>query len=142
MLAHGTSPRTLVITFLLFPFAILFLEHETREKPASQGEGWEKIGEQKIDVQSESDEVTVSAGRMLQAFKVRSRKGGINLHRCTIIFQDGSKKTVELRNDIPPGGESRAIPISGPHAEVSKLVFRYDTKHYGQPVELEIWGKQ
>jgi hypothetical protein len=132
----------MVTSILLLSTVVLIEARDFLPGHAQAAENWEKIGEQKINIQADTDEVTLSGGHPLLAFKVKSRKGGINLHRCTIVFRDGSKKTVELRNDIPPGGESRTIPLMGQQSEVVKIIFWFDTKQYGQPVELEIWGKR
>ena len=106
-------------------------------------DNWEKLGERKVSHTVESDEITFPAsGTILSAIKIRSKKGGINLQKCLIQFANGEKKSIELRNDIPPGGESRIIHLPGNLQPIVKFTFWYGVSQSGdQKAELEIWGK-
>lgn len=106
-------------------------------------DNWEKLGERKISHSVESDEITFpESGTILSAIKIRSKKGGINLQKCLIQFANGDKKSIELRNDIPPGGESRVIHLHGNQQPIVKFTFWYGVSQSGdQKAELEIWGK-
>jgi hypothetical protein len=83
-----------------------------------------------------------SNGPVLTAIKIKSKKGGINLLRCVIHFANGEKKSIELRNDIHPGGESRVIHLTGNQSAITRFLFWYGIPQSGdQKAELEIWGK-
>jgi len=82
-------------------------------------------------------------GKPVHAIKLKVISGGVNLHRCEVWFSDGSKKDIEMRNDVPAGSESREIRLSDQMQAVSKIVFWYDTRNYGnQKAEIELWGKR
>jgi hypothetical protein len=104
---------------------------------------WNKLGERNVEA-TDNGMSSLDASKIstVKAIKIKVRKGGINLHRCEIWFQNGTKKSVDLRNDIPAGSESREIDLSDKNNSISKVVFWYDTRNYGkQSAEVELWGK-
>jgi hypothetical protein len=67
----------------------------------------------------------------------------VNLHRCEIWFNDGNKKSIELRNDVSAGNESREINLTDNNKQVNKVIFWYDTRSYGNQLSsVELWGKR
>jgi hypothetical protein len=105
---------------------------------------WDKIGESTVEPTDNGvSTVTAVAGKPLKAIKIKVLRGGVNLHRCEIWFNNGSKKSVELRNDVSAGNESREINLTDNNEQVSKVIFWYDTRNYGnQKSAVELWGKK
>lgn len=104
---------------------------------------WDKLGERNVEA-TDNGMSSLDASKInnVKAIKIKVIKGGINLHRCEIWFQNGTKKSVDLRNDVPAGSESREIDLSDKNNSISKVVFWYDTRNYGkQSAEVELWGK-
>jgi hypothetical protein len=104
---------------------------------------WEKLGERRVNFGVDHDEimVTASEGRF-SALKIMVKKGGINMHKMVVHFGDGSSEEIELRNDIPAGGESRVIDLPGKKRVIRKVVFWYDTKNFAdRKAEVELWGR-
>lgn len=130
-------------TIFLLSIAVTLSGFRSVKLTNSQSEKWEKLGETKVDQSEANDEFTFpSNGPILTAIKIKSKKGGINLQRCVIHFANGEKKSIELRNDIQPGGESRVINLPGNQAAITRFLFWYGTPQSGdQKAELEIWGK-
>lgn len=106
-------------------------------------QSWDKLGERSVEATDNGmTSVDATNSSAVKAIKIRVKKGGINLHRCEIWFQNGTKKSVDLRNDVPAGSESREIDITDKNNSVDKVVFWYDTRNYGkQNAEVELWGK-
>jgi len=106
-------------------------------------QSWDKLGERSVEATDNGmTSVDATNSSTVKAIKIRVKKGGINLHRCEIWFQNGTKKSVDLRNDVPAGSESREIDITDKNNSVDKVVFWYDTRNYGkQNAEVELWGK-
>jgi pyruvate formate-lyase activating enzyme-like uncharacterized protein len=104
---------------------------------------WGKLGERSVEATDNGmTSVDASNGSSVKAIKIKVKKGGINLHRCEVWFKNGTKKSIDLRNDVPAGSESREIDLSDKNNSVSKVVFWYDTRNYGkQNAEVELWGK-
>lgn len=133
----------LMSIILLLSIAVSLLGFRPINPPKFQSENWEKLGETKVNQSEANDEFSFpSNGPILTAIKIKSKKGGINLQRCVIHFANGEKKSIELRNDIHPGGESRVINLPGNQSVITRFLFWYGIPQSGdQKAELEIWGK-
>lgn len=105
---------------------------------------WGKVGESTIEPTTNGmTTVNAVAGLPLKAIKIKVLKGGVNLHKCEIWFENGERKLVELRNEVSAGNESREIHMTDNNEPVSKVVFWYDTRNYGnQRTAVELWGKR
>ncbi len=103
---------------------------------------WGKMGQSTIEPTDKGvSTVTNTAGKPVYTIKIKVITGGVNLHKCEIWFSDGTRKEVELRNDVPAGSESREISLNNTLHQVSKIVLWYDTRNYKQRAEVELWGK-
>ena len=134
-------PLISILILLIFSFALT--SFQSKQPMHVPSDNWEKLGETKISQTEANDEFSFPPnGPILSAIKIKSKKGGINLLRCVIYFANGEKKSIELRNDIQPGGESRIINLSGNQTPITKFAFWYGSPQSGdQKAELEIWGK-
>lgn len=104
---------------------------------------WEKLGERKVNYGLDRDEifVTASEGRFT-ALKFAVQKSGINMHKMVVHFGNGDTQEIELREEIPAGGESRVINLEGNRRVIRKVVFWYDTKNFADKrAELALWGR-
>lgn len=143
MKKHLTFFIPLMSIILLFVFAFTNMGFESRSDQVNSFVDWEKLGDRKVNQTAESDEINFPAnGPVLTAIKIKSKRGGINLQRCVIYFANGGKKSIELRNDIPAGGESRVINLPGNKQPITKFIYWYGIPQSGdQKADLEIWGK-
>jgi hypothetical protein len=109
----------------------------------ARGENWQKFAERKINLGLESEQIALSDDQAVYAaIKIKVRNGGINLLRCVIQFKNGKKKSLEMRNDIAPGGESRVIQLQENNQPISKISLWFKTgTSGGQVAAVEIWGK-
>lgn len=112
-------------------------------KTAKAQATWDKIGQGSVQANDKGmGTVNALPGRPVQSLKIKVLSGGVNIHRCEIWFSDGTRKEVEMRNDVPAGSESREINVSDTLRQISKLVFWYDTRNYNKRSDLELWGKK
>jgi hypothetical protein len=45
-----------------------------------------------------------------------------------VVYEDGAPENIEVRNDIPKGGESRSIDLKGGKRKLKSVEFWFDTK--------------
>ncbi len=104
---------------------------------------WEKLGERKVNYGLDRDEILVTAreGRFT-ALKFAVQKSGINMHKMVVHYGNGDTQEIELREEIPAGGESRVINLEGNRRIIRKVVFWYDTKNFADKrADLALWGR-
>ena len=104
---------------------------------------WSKLGERSISARSENDVLSVAGPPVpATAIKLKVSRGGLNLHRCVVRFADGDKLSIDMRNDIPPGRESRIIPLGDRARVIVAVEFWYDTRNYvADQAQLELWAR-
>jgi hypothetical protein len=134
------------LSIILFSFSIKKTfrpinnsSHITQKKH----EPWIVIGKSSIEPADNANAIIkLSNAQKIKTIRVIVTKGGLNLKKCEIWLVDGTKKTIELRNDISVGEESRAIEIGNNPVFVDKIVLNYDTRNYANSrSEIELWGK-
>lgn len=104
---------------------------------------WDKLGENIIEP-SENGVSTVKPtfSKPIKAIKIKVKKGGFNLHKCEIFFEDGTRKAIELRNNIDEGTESRVIEWRDQYKIINKVTFWYDTRNFeNSNTQVELWGQ-
>lgn len=140
-----TSFKTMLILAMIFAVgqvnaSVILPETEKGIHPPK----WEKLGQRKVNYKLDRDEIMVTArdGRF-SAVKLKVRKGGVNMHKMTIHFGDGTVQNVNLKNKIPAGGATRVVDLKGKKKRViRKVVFWYDTKNLAnRKAVVELWGR-
>lgn len=104
---------------------------------------WEKLGERRVNFGIDHDEILVTRTEgNFTGIKILVKRAPVNIHRVAIHFGNGGMQEVELRSEIPAGGESRIIDIKGGDRIIRKVVFWYDTKNKADVrAEVELWGR-
>ncbi|MBR9920326.1 MAG: DUF2541 family protein [Bacteroidetes bacterium] len=141
--------KTPITAFLLISFIALSgmaftpVSMSTDDCPNMEPPRWEKLGQRKVNRGLDHDEIFVTArdGRFSK-IKLKVRKSGINMHRLVLHFGNGTTQEVNVRNNIPAGGETRVIDIKGGKRILKKAVFFYDTKGIiNNKATVELWGR-
>jgi hypothetical protein len=134
------------LSIILFSFSIKKTfrpinnsSHITQKKH----EPWIVIGKSSIEPADNANAIIkLSNAQKIKTIRVIVTKGGLNLKKCEVWMFDGTKKTIELRNDISVGEESRDIQIGNSPVSADKIILSYDTRsHANSRSEIELWGK-
>jgi hypothetical protein len=64
------------------------------------------------------------------------------MHKMVVHYGNGEDQEIEIRQDIPKGGESRVIDLSGKRRVIQSVDFWYDTKGLlNDKAIVELWGR-
>jgi hypothetical protein len=100
-------------------------------KPRAGAPGtWRLIGTTQADFKADHDAIVV-AGPFDDFRKVKFKvtDAPLNLMRMVVTYDNGMPDNIEVRENIPQGGESRAIDLKGTgKRSIRKIEFWYDTK--------------
>ena len=92
---------------------------------------WESLGTRTVDYKVDRDEIIVTRkDGTFRKIQVKVESGRLNIHRCTVVFGDGTKQNVSLKKDFRAGQSSRIIDLEGGSRVIKKVVFVYDTKNW------------
>lgn len=133
-----------LIILAALPSASLYPQKDNnRPHHLSLPDEWSKLGERSVSAKAENDVLPLPASSApARAIKLRVNRGGLNLHKCVVRFADGDKLSVDMRNDIPAGSESRVIPLGDKARVIVAFEFWYDTRNYvTDQAQLELWAR-
>ena len=136
--------------FGLFLFAFLMISGTTFAAPVPTEVGfdelpfrWERLGTRKVNYNLDRDEIAVTAleGRFT-ALQMRVKNAPINLHKVTVHYRNGRPQTVNVRQTVRAGGQTRTLDLNGGKRVITKVVFWYDTKNLAaRRGKIELWGR-
>jgi len=90
-------------------------------------EGWELIGETKVNFIKDKDEVLVDSTKLytMLRFKVEDRE--IRLEEVKVYFTNGDKLEPNIAEAIKPAEYSKDIELSYEGKAINKIQFKYRT---------------
>jgi hypothetical protein len=90
---------------------------------------WEKLGKVTATHNSDHDKIKVE-GRHddFRKLKFRVSDSPLNMHRIIVTYDNGGAERLEVRQNIPKGGETRDIDLQGGKRSIRTIEFWYDTK--------------
>ncbi len=98
-----------------------------------RGPNWVLLGERVVTDRADRDTIRVTGDRgSFTAVKFEVRRRAVDFHRVVIHFANGEDQSVELRNSIRAGGETRVIDIDGGSRIITSIDFWYDAKTLGR----------
>ena len=104
---------------------------------------WDKLGEKQVSFSLDRDEIQVGLVEgLFSAIKLKVQGRAINLHKLTVHFANGNKQEVNVRKNIPAGGETRVIELNGANLRViDKISMTYDKETAGGTATVSVWGR-
>src|SRR5687768_13305923 len=71
---------------------------------------WVHLGTRKVNFGVDKDVINVTyRDGAFSAVKILVNDGALNMHKCTIFFENGGKQEVELRHNFAKNSDSRVI---------------------------------
>ncbi|MBK7879120.1 MAG: DUF2541 family protein [Saprospiraceae bacterium] len=104
---------------------------------------WELLGTKAAKFNLDRDEILVGGNDgLFKSIQIRVKRSGINMHRCVVVYGDGTEQAIELKEEFKAGSESRVIDLEGNKRVIKKIVLWYDTKNYrNKQAIVEVWGR-
>jgi hypothetical protein len=115
----------------------------TRPNPGLPGQ-WVNLGRVSASHSADHDRITVK-GKYddFRRLKFTVRDAGLNLRRVVVTYDRGGGETLNVREDIPKGGETRPIDLNGAKRSIRTIEFWYDTKGLlGGKSDVTAWGQR
>lgn len=117
-----------LVSLLIISVAIMTIAScGTSRRTLSVEEGWELIGETRVNFVRDKDEITVTSPSQFTALRFKVEDRNIKLNELTVHFQNGDKLEPSVDEDIIADQYSRDIQLSSDGRYISKIEFRYRT---------------
>ena len=122
---------TLLAAFALGLPAVALAQQVVRPNPGAAGE-WRLIGQTQADHAADHDSIIVKGPfDNFRKIKFKVTNAPLNMQRMVITYDNGQPDNIDIRQNIPQGGESRAIDLRGiGKRSVRRIDFWYDTKGF------------
>jgi len=111
--------RTTIFTF--FALAVFAM---TAFTPINE---WKIIGERSVKFSSDRDVIKVGGNDWYTKLKIKVVDAPLHISNFDVIFENGERFDVAMREDIRKGGESRVIDLPGKERKIDRIEFRYRT---------------
>jgi hypothetical protein len=105
-------------------------------------ENWGYLGSRTVSLLTERDEIMVTASEgMFNAMRLEVKNTGVEFDSLEIVFGNGKKIDVPIREYIPAGGRTRVIDLPGNNRYIRKIIMFYKTVPGNiVPAVIEAWG--
>ncbi len=108
----------------------------------SQGYQWELLGTRKVDYKLDRDIIPVTLRKdSFRALKLVVKNGGLNMHKCIVHFENGTREELAVRHNFLRRSSSRTINLPGNKRFIEKIEFYYDSKNRSRHrAEIMVYG--
>lgn len=90
-------------------------------------EGWELLGEEKVNFVRDKDAIDVNSRNQFTAIRFKVEERDIRLNNLKITYQNGDQLTPSLDEEITAGQSSRIIELAAEGKYIDKIEFSYRT---------------
>lgn len=103
---------------------------------------WVMLGERKVDHSVDHDTITVTQTKGdFKRIALRVQGAPVQFYKVTVHYKNGQTQDVDMRDEIPAGGETRAIDLTGKERVIQSVVFNYRTEDLrDQRAVVQLWG--
>jgi hypothetical protein len=105
---------------------------------------WRKIGTLHANHSADHDKIVVKGNDNFRRIKFRVKDAPLNIHRMVVTYDNGAPDRIDVRHNIPKGGESRPIDLRGAGTRSLRSVeFWYDTQGWGRgSADITLYGQK
>jgi hypothetical protein len=87
---------------------------------------WVLLGQTTVDGQRDRDRISIGrAEGRFRSIQLRVTGGPVEFYRVVVNFANGGSEEVEVRENIRPGGQTRAIDLKGTDRTINSVDFLY-----------------
>jgi hypothetical protein len=129
---HNLGPRRcalLAAASLLLAAGTVHAEKVVRPNAGAAG-SWRLIGQTHADHGADHDTIIVKGPYdNFRRIKFKVTDAPLNMQRMVVTYDNGTPDNIEIRQNIPQGGESRVIDLRGVgKRSLRRIDFWYDTQ--------------
>lgn len=88
---------------------------------------WRIIGERSVKFSSDKDIIKVGGNDWYTKLKIKVVDAPLHIADMDVVFENGEKVDIAIRENIRQGGESRVLDLPGGERRIDRIEFRYRT---------------
>ena len=98
------------------------------------------LGSAHVDGGADHDKIKVNSKQTFRSIQLRVSGSAIQFNRVIVRYGNGQQETLNLRSQIPAGGESRMIDLPGARRSIDRIELWYQKAHWGAKPEVRVYG--
>ncbi|MGE5518351.1 MAG: hypothetical protein ACM3VS_00395 [Candidatus Dadabacteria bacterium] len=106
---------------------IIFSSCSSSRRITGLEEGWEVLGERKVNFLNDKDVIDITNKSLYTALRFMVEDRDIRINELKIYFNNGDKLEPALDEEIPAGQSSRYIELGSEGRIIDRLEFKYRT---------------
>ena len=109
----------------------------------SQSRKWILLGDKVVNDKLDHDVMIVTSREGdFRSIQIRVKAATVDFRKVTVVYGNGEKQEIELRNTIPAGGMSRIIDLEGKDRIIREIEFWYDANTIrGRKAIVRVFGR-
>ncbi|MEP7321519.1 MAG: hypothetical protein ABI761_06355 [Saprospiraceae bacterium] len=88
---------------------------------------WKVIGERSVKFTTDRDVIRVGGNDWYSKLKIKVVDAPLHISDFDVIFENGERFDVAIKENIREGGESRVIDLPGRERRIDRIEFKYRT---------------
>jgi hypothetical protein len=126
---NKSNRLSVVQLFVLIGFVTLLHAYKVNSTETFHADNWKELGRVKAGHNGDHDRIEVNGPHdAYRRLKFRVENSPLNMSKMVVVYEDGAPENIDVRNDIPKGGESRSIDLKGGKRKLKSVEFWFDTK--------------
>jgi len=101
---------------------------------------WVFLGSAHVDGGVDHDTIRVNTNLTYASIQLRVSGSAVQFDHVVVQYGNGQSETLALRDQIPAGGQSRAIDLPGARRAINRIDFWYQKAHWGAKPEVQVYG--
>lgn len=128
-----------MLALILSAVSVLTMSTVAHAQPGS----WDKLGSRKVTFKQDYDEIMITAREgTFRALKLMVEDGPIEVDHIIVHYRKGRPEELNVRENIPAGGETRVLDLRGTNRVIRRVVFYYKTTNpAGRRATVTLYGK-
>lgn len=133
--------RMMVLAIGLATSGTIWAQQVKKAKPAPPG-SWQQLGFTVVDFTNEKDDIMVTGADNFRRLKFNVFDAPVYMLNMHVVYENNSIDKIDLRFEIPAGGESRILDLEGGSRRIRKITFWYRSKRPGfrGKAKVSVWG--
>jgi sorbitol-specific phosphotransferase system component IIA len=115
--------------FVLLGFITVLHSYKVSSSENMVNDNWRELGRVKAGHNGDHDRIEIIGPHdSYRRLKFRVENSALNMSKMVVVYEDGAPENIDVKNDIPKGGESRSIDLKGGKRKLKSVEFWFDTK--------------
>jgi len=105
---------------------------------------WVLLGERLVNDRPDRDVIDVTSARgEFSAILIKVKGASVDFHKVVVVYGNGRRQEIEMRETIAAGGSSRVIDLAGTERVIRKIEFVYDANTIrGRKAMVRVFGRR